>query len=142
MKKLGLVIACLGAALLQAATTQKVEAKEPRAGDGSFDYLTVDSAARRLYISHGTQVDVVDADSGKIIGTIGDTPGVHGIAIAPEFKRGFTSNGRENKVSIFDPATLKLINKIDVGQGPDGIYYDPATRRVFTNNHASHHVSA
>jgi YVTN family beta-propeller protein len=142
MKKLGLVIACLGAALVQAATTYKVEAKYPVAGDGSFDYLTVDSAARRLYISHGTQVDVVDADSGKIIGTIGDTPGVHGIAIAPEFKRGFTSNGRENKVSIFDPATLKLINKIDVGQGPDGIYYDPATKRVFTTNHGSHDVTA
>jgi DNA-binding beta-propeller fold protein YncE len=85
---------------------------------------------------------VVDADNGKLIGTIPDTPGVHGIAIAGEFKHGFTSNGRENKVSMFDTDTLKLINKIDVGKGPDGIYYDPGTKRVFTNNHGSHDISA
>jgi YVTN family beta-propeller protein len=102
----------------------------------------IDSAARRIYISHGTQVDVVDADSGKVVGTLDDTPGVHGVAIAREFNRGFTSNGRENKVSIFDPATLKLINKIDVGKGPDGIYYEPKSKRVFTNNHGTHDITA
>src|SRR2546427_9414296 len=102
----------------------------------------IDSSARRIYLSHGTQVDVVDADSGKVVGTIPDTPGVHGAAIASEFKHGFTSNGREDKVSMFDPATLQLIKKIDVGKGPDGIYYDPATKRVFTNNHGSHDISA
>jgi DNA-binding beta-propeller fold protein YncE len=127
--------------LLQGATGYKVVGHYSVAGDGGFDYLTIDSAARRLYLSHGTQVDVVDADSGKFIGTIADTPGVHGIAIASEFNHGFTSNGRENKVSMFDPATLKLIKKIDVGKGPDGIYYDPATKRVFTNNHGSHDIS-
>lgn len=111
-------------------------------GEGGWDYLTVDSEARRLYLSHGTQVNVVDADSGKLIGTIPDTPGVHGIAIAAEFKHGFTSNGREGKVSMFDPATLQLIKKIDVGEGPDGIYYDSRTRRVFTNNHGSHDITA
>jgi len=104
--------------------------------------LTIDSTARRLYISHGTQVDVLDPDTGKLVGTIADTPGVHGIAIATEFKHGFTSNGSEAKVSMFDPATLKLIKKIDVGKGPDGIYYDPATKRVFTNNHGSHDITA
>src|SRR5205807_10548680 len=88
------------------------------------------------------QVDVVDADSGKVVGTIADTPGVHGVAIASEFKHGFTSNGRENKVSMFDPSTLQLIKKIDVGKGPDGIYYDPKTKRVFTNNHGSHDITA
>jgi DNA-binding beta-propeller fold protein YncE len=93
-------------------------------------------------LSHGTQVDVVDADSGKLVGTIPDTPGVHGIAIAPEFKHGFTSNGREDKVSMFDPSTLTLIKKIDVGKGPDGIYYDPTTKRVFTNNHGTHDITA
>ena len=103
--------------------------------------MTLDNAARRLYLSHGTQVDVVDADSGKVVGTIPDTPGVHGIAIATAFKHGFTSNGREDKVSMFDPATLQLIKKIDVGKGPDGIYYDPATKRVFTNNHGSHDIT-
>src|SRR5215470_13774696 len=129
-------------AWLQGAANYKVIAKYPVPGDGSFDYVTIDSATRRVYISHGTQVDVVDADSGKLVGTIADTPGVHGVALAPEFKHGFTSNGCENKVSMFDPTTLQLINKIDVGKGPDGIYYDPGTKRVFTNNHGSHDISA
>src|SRR2546425_11648724 len=124
----------------QGGAGYKVETRYPVPGNGGFDYLTIDSAARRLYLSHGTQVDVVDADNGKLIGTIPDTPGVHGIAIAPEFKHGFTSNGREDKVSMFDPATLQLIKKIDVGKGPDGIYYDPRTKRVFTNNHGSHDI--
>jgi len=127
---------------LQGSTAYKVATRYPVPGNGGFDYLTLDEAARRLYLSHGTQVDIVDADSGKLIGTIPDTPGVHGIAIAQEFKHGFTSNGREDKVSMFDPATLQLIKKIDVGKGPDGIYYDPRTKRVFTNNHGSHDISA
>jgi len=127
---------------LQGGSGYKLETRYPVPGNGGFDYLTIDSAARRLYLSHSTQVDVVDADNGKLIGTIPDTPGVHGIAIAAEFKHGFTSNGRENKVSMFDPATLKLISKIDVGKGPDGIYYDPETKRVFTNNHGSHDITA
>src|ERR1700687_1507999 len=127
---------------LQGGTGYKVENRYPVPGNGGFDYVTVDSASRKLYISHATQVDVLDADSGKLVGTIPDTPGVHGIAIASEFKHGFTSNGRENKVSMFDPSTLQLIKKIDVGKGPDGIYYDPATKRIFTNNHGSHDISA
>ena len=132
----------IAAALLQGATSYRVIARYPVPGNGGFDYITIDSAARRLYVSHGAQVDVVDADSGKVVGAIPDTPGVHGAAIAPEFKHGFTSNGRENKVSMFDSATLKVIKKIDVGKGPDGIYYDPATKRVFTNNHGSHDITA
>src|SRR5437016_11408901 len=128
--------------LMQSGTGYKVETRYPVPGNGGFDYLSIDSAARRLYLSHGTEVNVVDADNGKLIGTIADTPGVHGIAIASEFKHGFTSNGRENKVSMFDPTTLQLIKKIDVGKGPDGIYYDPGTKRVFTNNHGSHDISA
>src|SRR6266849_6081199 len=126
----------------QGATGYKVATRYPVPGNGGFDYLTIDSEARRLYLSHGTQVDVVDADNGKVLGTIPDTPGVHGIAIASAFKHGFTSNGRENKVSMFDPATLQLIRKIDVGKGPDGIYYDPGSKRVFTNNHGTHDISA
>ena len=129
-------------AVWQGGTGYKVETRYAVPGNGGFDYVTIDSAARRLYLSHGTQVDVIDPDSGKLIGTIADTPGVHGVALASEFKHGFTSNGRENKVSMFDPATLQLINKIDVGKGPDGIYYDPGTKRVFTNNHGSHDVTA
>src|SRR5713101_8161071 len=128
--------------LLQSGTGYKVVGRYPIGGTGGFDYVTLDSSSRRLYVSHGTQVEVLDADSGKIVGTIPDTPGVHGAAIAPAFKHGFTSNGRENKVSMFDPATLKLIKKIDVGKGPDGIYYEPKTKRVFTNNHGSHDITA
>src|SRR3989454_844956 len=130
------------ALLLQGATNYKVAGRYPIPGVGGFDYVTLDDSARRLYVSHATQVDVLDADNGKIVGTIPDTPGVHGIAIAAAFKHGFTSNGRENKVSMFDPATLQLIKKIDVGKGPDGIYYEPASKRVFTNNHGSHDITA
>src|SRR5437764_5028363 len=127
---------------LQGDAGYKVETRYPVPGNGGFDYVTIDSSARRLYLSHGTQVDVVDPDNGKLIGTIPDTPGVHGAAIASEFKHGFTSNGRENKVSMFDLATLQTIKKIDVGKGPDGIYYDPETKRVFTNNHGTHDITA
>ena len=127
---------------MQSGSGYKVETRYPVPGNGGFDYLSIDSAARRLYLSHGTEANVVDADNGKLIGTITDTPGIHGIAIASEFKHGFTSNGRENKVSMFDTDTLKLINKIEVGKGPDGIYYDSATKRVFTNNHGTHNITA
>src|ERR1051325_6027292 len=127
---------------LQGGSGYKLETRYPVPGNGGWDYLYIDSGARRLYLSHGTQVDVIDPDNGKFIGTIADTPGVHGIAIASEFKHGFTSNGRENKVSMFDPATLELISKIEVGKGPDGIYYDPGTKRIFTNNHGSHDITA
>ena len=127
---------------MQGGSGYKVETRYPVPGNGSFDYLSIDSATRRLYLSHGTEANVIDADNGKLIGTISDTPGIHGIAIASEFKHGFTSNGRENKVSMFDTETLKLINKIDVGKGPDGIYYDPGTKRVFTNNHGTHDITA
>ena len=137
----GIIALSIAVMTLQGGTGYRVVTRYPVPGNGGFDYVTIDSAARRLYLSHSTQVDVVDADNGKLIGTIADTPGVHGIALAPEFKHGFTSNGRENKVSMFDPATLQLIRKIDVGKGPDGIYYDPKTRRVFTNNHGSHDIS-
>jgi DNA-binding beta-propeller fold protein YncE len=137
-----LLVLCFCVVVLEGATGYKITARYPVPGDGGFDYLTLDDSARRLYISHGTQVDVLDADSGKVVGTIPDTPGVHGIAIVSEFDHGFTSNGREDKVSMFDPRTLKLIRKIDVGKGPDGIYYDPATKRVFTNNHGSHDITA
>src|SRR5947209_15076362 len=129
-------------ATVQGGSGYKVETRYPVPGNGGWDYITIDSAARRLYVSHGTEVNVVDPDNGKLIGTITDTPGVHGAAIASEFKHGFTSNGRENKVSMFDLATLQTIKKIDVGKGPDGIYYDPETKRVFTNNHGTHDITA
>jgi YVTN family beta-propeller protein len=140
--KTALIIVSTLFVLFQTGAGYKLATRYPVPGNGGFDYVTIDSDARRLYLSHGTQVDVIDPDNGKLIGTIADTPGVHGVALATEFKHGFTSNGRENKVSMFDTATLQLINKIDVGKGPDGIYYDPSTKRVFTNNHGSHDISA
>ena len=141
-KKTSVVVLIAAAAILSGETGYHVAARYPVPGSGGFDYVTIDATARRLYLSHATQVEVVDPDSGKLIGAITDTPGVHGAAIAADFKHGFTSNGREDKVSMFDPATLKLIKKIDVGKGPDGIYYDPAAKRIFTNNHGSHDVTA
>ena len=111
-------------------------------GEGFWDYLTADASARRLYISRGTHVVVLDLDSGKNVGEIADTPGVHGIALAPELGRGFTSNGREGTVSIFDIKNLGLISKVKVGDNPDAILYDPASKRVFTFNGRSHDSSA
>jgi len=103
-------------------------------GEGFWDYLKVDSDARRLYISRGTHVMVVDADNYSVVGDIPDTQGVHGIAIAPEFGRGFTSNGRTANVTIFDLKTLKVLGTAATDQGPDAIIYDPASKRVFTFN--------
>src|ERR1044072_3562556 len=140
--KPALIAASTLLALLQTSSGYKLETRYSVPGNGGFDYVTIDSAARRLYLSHGTQVDVIDPDNGKLIGTIADTPGVHAVPIASEFKHGFTSNGRENKVSMFDPTTLQLINKIEVGKGPDGIYYDPGTTRIFINNNGSHDITA
>jgi DNA-binding beta-propeller fold protein YncE len=111
-------------------------------GEGGWDYLTLDPDARRLYISRATHVIVFDVDSGKTLGDIPDTPGVHGIALASGLGRGFTSNGREGTVSIFDLKTLKTLNKVKVGDNPDAILYDPATKRVFTFNGKSNDATA
>jgi DNA-binding beta-propeller fold protein YncE len=111
-------------------------------GEGGWDYLITDPDARRAYISRGTHVVVIDADSGKNVGEIADTPGVHGIALAPELGRGFTSNGREGTVSIFDIKTLATSSKVKVGENPDAILYDPASKRVFTFNGRSQDSTA
>ena len=118
-------------------TTYKVS------GEGGWDYLTADASARRLYISRGTHVIVLDLDSGKNVGDIPDTPGVHGIALAPDLGKGFTSNGREGTVNIFDIKTLASAGeKVKVGENPDAILYDPATKRVFTFNGRSQDSTA
>jgi len=103
-------------------------------GQGGWDYLTVDEGARRLYVSHGTQVEVLDLDSKSVVGTIPNTAGVHGIAVAPELGRGFTSNGQASTVTIFDLKTLKKIGDAPTGKKPDAIIYDPATSQVFAFN--------
>ena len=106
----------------------------PVGGAGGFDYLTVDASARRLYVSHGTKVVVIDIDKDAVVGEVADTPGIHGIAIAPELKRGFTSNGREAKASIFDPENLKTLSKVETGPNPDAILYEPRQQEVYTFN--------
>jgi DNA-binding beta-propeller fold protein YncE len=103
-------------------------------GEGGWDDLTVDSAARRLYISRSTHVMVVDIETDKVVGDIPDTPGVHGIALASELNRGFTSNGRANTATIFDLKTLEVLGQVKTGENPDAILYDPASQRVFTFN--------
>jgi hypothetical protein len=129
-----LVLLAAAAALAAAGPGYKVASTYKIGGDGGWDYLLADAAARRLYISRATHVIVLDLDSGKTVGDIADTPGVHGIALAPELGRGFVSNGREGTVSIFDLKTLATSSKVKVGENPDAILYDPATRRVFTFN--------
>jgi len=111
-------------------------------GEGGWDYITIDSATRRLFISRGTRVMVVDVDSDKVVGEIADTPGVHGIALAQEFNRGFVSNGRTNNVTIFDLKTLATIGHAAAGQNPDAIIYDPGSKRVLAMNGRSGDITA
>ena len=106
----------------------------PVPGDDGWDYVAVDSDARRVYISHGTHVVVMNADTYTIEGDIPDTPGVHGIAFAVDLGRGFISSGRANTATIFDLKTLKTIGTVKTDANPDAITYDPVSKRVFTFN--------
>lgn len=103
----------------------------PVGGDGGWDYLSVDSAAQRLYVSHGTEVVVIDLAKDSSAGEITNTPGVHGVAIAHELGLGVTSNGRENKAGIVDLKTLQTLSKVDTDQGPDGMLYDPGQKQAY-----------
>ena len=112
-------------------------------GDGGWDYLTLDTASRRLYIARGTRVIVIDADSGSLVGEIPNTPGVHGVALVPELHRGFASAGRDQSVRIFDTGSLHPLARLrTTGGNPDAIVYEPATRRVFTFNGAGANATA
>ena len=110
----------------------------PLSGDGSWDYVTLDARAHRLYIAHATQVLVIDEGSGKQVGAIPDTPGVHGVALVPELGRGYISNGRDDSVTVFDTKSLKPLGKVKAGTNPDAIMYEPVSRRVFVFNGRSH----
>ncbi len=101
-------------------------------GEGGWDYLSVDAASHRLYVTHATKVVVIDTAKDEVVGEIADTPGVHGFVFAPELGRGFSSNGRENKASIVDLKTLQTLAKVDTGQNPDAILYEPGRREVYT----------
>jgi DNA-binding beta-propeller fold protein YncE len=120
--------------LSAAPPTYKVVNKIKVGGTGGWDYSYVDSANHRLYVSHNTQTEVIDTATDKVVGHIPDTNGVHGIAIANDLGKGFTSNGRDNDVSVFDLKDLKVLSRIKTGQNPDAIIYEPVTHRVFTFN--------
>ena len=132
MRRIAAVLLLSAAAF--AAPNYHVIGKIDVGGDGGWDYLTVDSAAHRLYVSHATHVVVIDLDTNKVCGDIPDTPGVHGVALAPKLNKGFISNGRGNNVTVFDLKTLKTLGQVATGQNPDAIYYDAASNRVFTFN--------
>ncbi len=119
---------------LSAAGSYHLLKEIPVGGEGGWDYLSVDPGAHRLYVSHATHIVVIDTRQDKVVGDIPDTPGVHGFAVAPDLKRGFTTNGREAKSSIIDLVTLKLIAKVDTGENPDAVLYDPSHHEVYTFN--------
>jgi YVTN family beta-propeller protein len=109
----------------------------PVGGTGGWDYLTVDETGQRLFVSHETQVEVIDLASNSVSGRIPNTPGVHGIALALAEGRGFVSNGQASTVTIFDLKTLAAIAQVPAGKKPDAIVYDPYTHRVFAMNGGS-----
>jgi DNA-binding beta-propeller fold protein YncE len=111
-------------------------------GEGGWDFLEVDAANRRLYVTRGTRVVVVDLDTEKVVGEIADTPGVHGVAFVPDLGRGFTSNGGNSSVTVFDLKTLKTLGTVQANGRPDIIYFEPVTRRVFTMNHGTNDTTA
>ena len=111
-------------------------------GATRWDYAYLDSANHRLYVSHATQTEVIDTTTDKLVGTIPDTKGVHGIAIAADLGKGFTSDGTDNDVTVFDIKTLKVLSKVKTGQNPDAIIYEPVTHRVFTFNGRSKDATA
>jgi len=125
-----------------AAEGYKVINKIKIGGTGGWDYVAVDSAAQRLYATHGTEVDVVDLNAGKLVGKIEQLHGVHGVAIAPDLGKGFISNGQSNSVTVFDLKTLQKTGEPATGQNPDAICYEPKTQRVFTFNGRSNDASA
>src|SRR5579864_9074765 len=137
-------VICLLGITLGAATPEYHLLKRVEVGGvGVWDYLTYDASYHRVFVSRGTHVMVLDGESGATVGDIPDTLGVHGIALAPDLGRGFTSNGRANTITIFDLKTLKTIGTVKSGGvNPDAIYYDAGSKRVFAFNGRSASVTA
>ena len=140
LSALSLFLVFLPAALH--AQQYKVTGTIPIPGDWGWDYLLADGANRLLYVSHGTQVELLDLDSEKVVGKIDGMQRIHGIALAPEFNRGFISDGGSDNVVIFDLKTHAAIDKVKAGTNPDGILYDPASKRVFAFNGRSNDTTA
>jgi DNA-binding beta-propeller fold protein YncE len=136
------ILGFAAASLAQPDDGLKVTQTVKIGGEGGWDYLTVDPATRRFYVTRGTRVMVLDADTLTPVGEIPKTEGVHGVALAPDLGRGFTSNGRANTVTVFDLKTLKTLDEIKVtGENPDAILYDGATKRVFAFNGRSQNAT-
>jgi YVTN family beta-propeller protein len=140
--KASLLLMVTAAVAFAAAPTYKVITKIKIGGGNRWDYSYVDSNSHRLYVSHGTQTEVVDTNTDKIVGMIPGTNGVHGIAIAEDLGIGFTSDGGDNDVTVFDLKTLAVKTKIKTGQNPDAIIYEPGSKRVFTFNGRSSDATA
>lgn len=110
----------------------------PVAGEGGWDLISVDSNARRVYVAHSTKADVIDADSGEVLGAVAPLSGAHGVGIAPGTGYGFATGGKTDTVSVFSLKTLEITGEIKTGKKPDAIIYDPATKRVFAFNADGH----
>ena len=143
MRKMLCVIGLLAVAVMLAGGRGGMLAQEgpykfvkeiPVGGEGGWDYASVDSAAKRLYVTHATKVVVIDTEKDAVVGEIGPTPGIHGFAIAPELGKGFASAGGENKAAIVDLKTLQITSKVDTGANPDAIFYEPTRQEVYTFN--------
>jgi len=125
-----------------AAEGYKVIGKIKIGGEGRWDYVAMDSANRRLYVSHASSVEVVDPDAGKVVGTISQLHGVHGIAIANDLNKGFITNGQSNSVTIFDLKTLAKSGEPSTGKNPDAVCYESKTKRVFAMNHSGNDATS
>ena len=128
--------------VLLGASSFTLEKTIPIPGEGGWDYLFADSANRELYVSHATEVDVINLDTGSLDGKIPNTNRVHGVAVANDMGRGFVSDGGDNQVTIFDLKSRSLIGTVKTGKNPDGILYDPFSKRVFTFNGGSGDATA
>jgi DNA-binding beta-propeller fold protein YncE len=136
-----LMFVLMGTAAAQ--NNYKVIRRIPVGGEGGWDYVRVDPDAKRIYLSRGDHMMVVDETSGKVVGDLPNTKGIHGIALATDLGKGFTSNGGANTVTVFDLKTLKPTGEIKTtGENPDSIIYDPATKRVFTFNGRGNNATA
>ncbi len=132
----------VSAAIGSGAPPFKVSHRIPIGGEGGWDALTIDAPTHRLFVTHATHVQVVDVKTDKVVGEIPDTPGPHGVALAPDLGRGFTSNGRDSSVTVFDLKTLAILGRLKLdARNPDAIAYDPVSKRVFVFNGGSSSAS-
>jgi DNA-binding beta-propeller fold protein YncE len=141
MKFLALAFLAVPLLSMAAQPSMKEVSRIRIGGEARWDYLEIDSSGHRLFVSHGSATEVIDTQSGRVIGQIPDTPGVHGIALAPDLGLGFISDGKADAVTVFELATLKTVSKIAVGANPDAIVYDPASHHVLTFNGRSKDVT-